>query len=182
MRTTPQPNANAVFANNYLPVLYSNIGNRAVLGLSQVGSCTDICKNLSDKIKVKPIKRFLFSLGCSILPSTKHLFPRRTLFQFLCPHRPTKLGRQLCWVAYLLVCVPGPVGDDGSFLSYLLVFLLSPSQGRDRRLGLEPILTTAERRGPTITRNSSLFKYRRRILPLFLNFISVSMSVNGSLF
>jgi hypothetical protein len=109
VRTTSQPNANAVFANNYLSVLYSNIRNRAVLGLSQVGSCTDICKNLSGKIKVKPIKRFLFCLGCSYLPSTKYLFPHRTLFQFLCPHRPSKLGRQPCWVAYLLVCVPGPV-------------------------------------------------------------------------
>ncbi len=132
VRTTSQPNANTVFANNYFPVLYSNIRNRAVLGLSQVGSCTDICKNLSDKIKVKPIKRFLFCLGCSNLPSTKYLFPHRTLFQFLCPHRPSKLGRQPCWVAYLLVCVSGfPVGDDGTFLSSLLVFLLSPSQGRD---------------------------------------------------
>jgi hypothetical protein len=36
VRTTSQSNANAVFANNYLPVLYSNIRNRAVLGLSQV--------------------------------------------------------------------------------------------------------------------------------------------------
>jgi hypothetical protein len=119
------------FANNYLPVLYSNIRNRAVLGLSQVWSCTDICKNLSDKIKVKPIKRFLFCLGCSNLPRTKYMFPHRTIFQCLCPQRSSKLGRQPCWVAYILVCVPGPVGDDGSFLSCLLVFLLSPSQGRD---------------------------------------------------
>ncbi len=33
-------------------------------------------------------KRFLFCLGCYCRPSTKYLFPYRTLFQFLCPHRP----------------------------------------------------------------------------------------------
>jgi hypothetical protein len=34
-------------------------------------------------------KRFLFCLGCSNRPSTKYFFPPCTLFQFLCPHRPT---------------------------------------------------------------------------------------------
>jgi hypothetical protein len=27
--------------------------------------------------------------------------------QFICSHRPAKLGRQSCWVTYLLVCVSG---------------------------------------------------------------------------
>jgi hypothetical protein len=47
-------------------------------------------------------KRFLFSLGCSI--ATQY---ESKLLQFLCPHRPGKLNRQQCWVAYLLVCVSG---------------------------------------------------------------------------
>ncbi len=33
-------------------------------------------------------KRFLFSLGCCSRPNTKLYFPHRTLFQFLCSHRP----------------------------------------------------------------------------------------------
>jgi hypothetical protein len=33
-------------------------------------------------------KSFSFRLGCSNQPSTKYFFPRRTLFQFLCPHQP----------------------------------------------------------------------------------------------
>ncbi len=51
--------------------------------------------------------RFLACLGCSRRPSTKYFFPRRTLFQFLCPQRPAScaLCRQLCWVACLLIYV-----------------------------------------------------------------------------
>ncbi len=33
-------------------------------------------------------KRFLFCLGFSSRPSTKYSSPHRTLFQFICPHRP----------------------------------------------------------------------------------------------
>ncbi len=49
---------------------------------------------------------FMFCLGCSSWPSTKYLFPHRTLFQFLCPHGTAfKLGWQPCWVGCLLVLV-----------------------------------------------------------------------------
>ncbi len=34
-------------------------------------------------------KWFLFCLGCSSRPTTKYFFPRHTIIQFLCPHRPT---------------------------------------------------------------------------------------------
>ncbi len=43
----------------------------------------------------------LIALAC---PVQKYFFPRHTLFQFLCPHRYSKQGRQPCWVACLLVC------------------------------------------------------------------------------
>jgi hypothetical protein len=33
-------------------------------------------------------KRFLSCLGCSSRPSTKYIFPHRTLVHFLCTHRP----------------------------------------------------------------------------------------------
>ncbi len=33
-------------------------------------------------------KRFLLCLGCCSRPHTKYFFPHRTVFQFLCPHRP----------------------------------------------------------------------------------------------
>jgi hypothetical protein len=49
-------------------------------------------------------KRFLSCLGCSSRPSTKYVFPHRTLFQFFVPIR---LGRQPCGIACLLVCVSG---------------------------------------------------------------------------
>jgi hypothetical protein len=56
-----------------------------------------------------PIERFLFCLGCFSRPSTKYYFPQRTLFQFICPNRPSpsKMVRQSCWVACLLLCVSG---------------------------------------------------------------------------
>jgi hypothetical protein len=34
-----------------------------------------------------PVQEILFSLGCSSRSSIKYIFPRRTQFQFLCPHR-----------------------------------------------------------------------------------------------
>ena len=45
----------------------------------------------------------MLRLGCSSRPNTKYFFPHRTL---LSPS-PSKLGRQPCWVACLLVCVSG---------------------------------------------------------------------------
>ncbi len=56
---------------------------------------------------VPEYRRFLFYLGCSNPPSTIFFIPHRTLFQFFCPHLPSKLGRQPCWVACLLICVSG---------------------------------------------------------------------------
>ncbi len=53
-------------------------------------------------------KRFLFCLGCACRLNTKYFFPHRTLFQFLLSLLPSKLGRQSCWVAWLLVCVSVP--------------------------------------------------------------------------
>ncbi len=57
-------------------------------------------------------KRFLFYIGCSRRPSTKYFFPHRTPvtplqyfnYSTLSPS-PSKLGRQPCWVACLLVSV-----------------------------------------------------------------------------
>jgi hypothetical protein len=41
-------------------------------------------------------------------PVQNIFFIIRTVFQFLFPHCPcSKLGRQSCWVTYLLVCVQG---------------------------------------------------------------------------
>jgi hypothetical protein len=37
---------------------------------------------------VVPVHEIFFCLGCSSQPST-NIFPHCTLFQFLCPHRPT---------------------------------------------------------------------------------------------
>ncbi len=47
------------------------------------------------------------SLGCSSRPSTKYLFPHRTLFLIHLSSLPRKLGRQLCRVAFLLISVSG---------------------------------------------------------------------------
>ncbi len=49
--------------------------------------------------------RFLFCLGCSSRLSTKYVFPRRTLFEFLCPPSLSKLDRQPCWVVCLLIWI-----------------------------------------------------------------------------
>ncbi len=38
--------------------------------------------------------------------TNRYIFPHRTLFQFMSP-LPSKVGRQPCWVACLLVCVSG---------------------------------------------------------------------------
>jgi hypothetical protein len=55
-------------------------------------------------------KRFLFclALGCSSWPSTKIFFPHRTLFQFLCLHRPaswagSRAGSPVSWFVSLFV-------------------------------------------------------------------------------
>ncbi len=55
---------------------------------------------------------FLSFPVCSIGSLAQNIyFLTRTLFQFMCPHRPANLGRQPCWVACLFVCV----SDDNSF-------------------------------------------------------------------
>jgi hypothetical protein len=54
-------------------------------------------------------KSFLFCLGCSIVgPEQNILFPHRTLFQFLCPHRPaswagSRAGSLVSW--YVSLCL-----------------------------------------------------------------------------
>jgi hypothetical protein len=53
-------------------------------------------------------RRFLSSLGCSIVGTVLNIFfPHRTLFKLIFTHPPVSwaLGRQPCWVACLLVCV-----------------------------------------------------------------------------
>ncbi len=50
-------------------------------------------------------KRVLFCLGCSSRPCTKYFFPHPIhYFNSFVPNA-SKLGRQPCWVACLLVCV-----------------------------------------------------------------------------
>ncbi len=49
-------------------------------------------------------KRFLPCLGCSGQPSTKYVF-LTVHFSISVSISPSKLGRQPCWVACLLVCV-----------------------------------------------------------------------------
>ncbi len=53
-------------------------------------------------------KRFLFSLGCSSWPST-NIFFVAVHYSISIPLSPSSsnLGREPCWVACLLVCVPG---------------------------------------------------------------------------
>ncbi len=53
-------------------------------------------------------KRFLFFRGLSSGLSTKYFF--LTLHYIDLSLSPSKLGRQSCWVAYLLVCVSGMQG------------------------------------------------------------------------
>ncbi len=55
---------------------------------------------------VVPVQEIFVLFGYSSRYSTKHFFPHRTLFQSFSPS-PSKLGRQPCWVACLLVCVSG---------------------------------------------------------------------------
>jgi hypothetical protein len=47
------------------------------------------------------MSRLLYSAQCNIF------FSHHTIFQFICLPSPSKLGRQPCWVACLLVCVSG---------------------------------------------------------------------------
>jgi hypothetical protein len=47
------------------------------------------------------------SAVAALVRQYKIIFPRRSLFQFLCPHRPASWDRLPCWVACLLVCVSG---------------------------------------------------------------------------
>jgi hypothetical protein len=62
-------------------------------------------------------KRFLFCLDCSSRPQYKILFSSPyTISKPLSP-QPSKLDRQPCWVACLLVCV------SGLYLSYFLSWL-----------------------------------------------------------
>ncbi len=42
---------------------------------------------------------------CSCGPSTKYIFPRRTLFKFLCSHRPASWAGSRAGSPGLLVCV-----------------------------------------------------------------------------
>ncbi len=50
---------------------------------------------------------FLSCVGCSSRPSTKYFFITIHYFTSLSPS-PSKLGRQSCWVAGLLICVSVP--------------------------------------------------------------------------
>jgi hypothetical protein len=52
-------------------------------------------------------KRFLVSLGCSSQPSTKYFFPRCTLFQCLCPHRPASWAGSRAGSPVSYFCVSG---------------------------------------------------------------------------
>jgi hypothetical protein len=61
-------------------------------GPSLVGSLDSLCS----------YNRFLPCHGCFSQPSTKYKIPHRTLFTLLVPS-PSKLGRQACWVACLIV-------------------------------------------------------------------------------
>ncbi len=42
-------------------------------------------------------KRILSRLGCSNQPGTKHFFPHRTLFHFICPHRSATWAGSRAW-------------------------------------------------------------------------------------
>jgi hypothetical protein len=49
-----------------------------------------------------------FCLGCSSQPSTKYFSPHRTLFHFLCPHRPaskagSRAGSPVSWRVSLVI-------------------------------------------------------------------------------
>ncbi len=52
-------------------------------------------------------KRLLPCLGCLGQPTTNNFFPHRTLFQFMCPHLASNLGRQSCRAACLWMYVSG---------------------------------------------------------------------------
>ncbi len=41
---------------------------------------------------VVPVQDIFFCRSCSSRPNTKYFFPHRTLFRFLCPHRPASLA------------------------------------------------------------------------------------------
>ncbi len=55
---------------------------------------------------VLPVQEiFCSALAVLVSPVQIYIFPQRTLYKFPFPHRPSKLGRQACWVVCLLVCV-----------------------------------------------------------------------------
>jgi hypothetical protein len=56
---------------------------------------------------VVPVQEILFCLGCSNRPSTNFFILSVHYFKSFVPISSSKLGRQPCWVACLLMCVSG---------------------------------------------------------------------------
>jgi hypothetical protein len=69
--------------------------------------------------------RLLSCLGCSGHPSTKYLFPRHSIFQFMCPHRPET------WAGIVQGClsVKGCLREDMSNYTYVLTYRLFICRG-----------------------------------------------------
>jgi hypothetical protein len=63
---------------------------------------------------------FLFCLGCSCRPSTKYFFSSSYIISIPLSPSASKLGRQPCWVACLLVCVSVVKFGYHSFISLFL--------------------------------------------------------------
>jgi hypothetical protein len=103
-----------------LPPLWNTISMLFEFQLERLergGRCCETEVKGDSKSTIKGVLSWLVRWACracvqysalaALVGPVKYFYPRRTLFQFLCPPSLSKLGKQSCWVACLLVCVSG---------------------------------------------------------------------------
>ncbi len=86
---------------------------------------SQVCSLVGSSGLSYPYKRFLFSLGLSSRPSSQIFFSSQYTISILLSSSLSKLGRQPCWVAYLLVCVSSSRHSGNQTLFYCIDLILA---------------------------------------------------------